>query len=375
MIFHSPWFLLGTLLALVYGGILLLGGLRARKARLRFGDSARMDALVTHDGSKRRAYKGVFMVTAVALAFVAAARPQYGKEKRLVPATKVDIVIALDFSKSMYARDVEPSRIARAKVEVAELVQALPGARFGAVAFAGEPMGFPMTADGSAVAQFFRGLEPNDMPVGGTALARALEHARDLLKRDPKSKDHERFVILVTDGEDLEGSPLRAARALGEDGTTLYVVQIGGRTPERIPEIGPSGEMLGWRKNDAGEYLTTELTGKGEAQLEGLSKATKGGKLVRASAGKTGIEELAEDLTTAMKSGEYAEHYEDVYADVYEWPLGLAILLLLIEAFITDAPRSSFKRRVPPPPGRARRLPFLPRNPPPSTASPGGPNA
>ena len=110
-----------------------------------------------------------------------------------------------------------PSRIARAKAEVARLIHELAGARFGAVAFAGEPMGFPLTADGAAIAQFFRQLEPNDMPVGGTAIARALERARELLARDPKSNEHSRVILLVTDGEDLEGDPV-ARRAGGGPG-------------------------------------------------------------------------------------------------------------------------------------------------------------
>ena len=78
----------------------------------------------------------------------------------------------------------------RAKSEVARLIGELPGARFGAVAFAGEPMSFPLTSDGGAIAQFFRQLTPNDMPVGGTAIARALEAGRALLERDPQSKKH-----------------------------------------------------------------------------------------------------------------------------------------------------------------------------------------
>ena len=356
MIFAAPWFLLGSAVALLFGLILFVGALRAAAEKRTFGDEARIGALMTFDAGSRRATKGIFIVAATVFAFVAAARPQYGKEKQLVPATKVDVVIVLDFSKSMYATDIAPNRIGRAKAEVAELVEALPGARFGAVAFAGEPMGFPMTEDGAAVAQFFRGLEPNDMPVGGTAIGRALEHARELLRRDPKAKDHKRFVVLITDGEDLEGSPVRVAKSLGEDGTTIDVVQIGGLTPERIPNVLPDGSVKGWRTTEDGKYMTTELTERGQAQLKSIAAATHGGKLVRSQEGKTGISEITGDLRDAMQSGEYAEHYEDVYADVYEWPLGFAILLLFLETLLTDAPRIRFFRRTPP--VGKRPLPF-----------------
>lgn len=355
MIFATPLWLLGTAIAAVVGLLLVWGGIKARRDAQRFGDLPRVRALTTHDPAKRRAWKGVLLVLATALAFVAAARPQYGKGTRLVPATNVDVVVVLDYSKSMYARDVEPSRIFRAKLEVARLIKDLEGARFGAVAFAGDAMTFPLTADGAAIAQFLRQLDPNDMPVGGTAIARALDSARALLERDPKSQDHKRIILLITDGEDLEGVPVAVAQSIGAAGTTVHVVQIGGRTPEPIPEISEDGRIVGWRKDRQGQPLTTALTVEGEAQLASIAQATPGGRVIRAEKGSTGIEEIAAELRRQMTS-EYAERVETVYADVYFYPLGLAILLLLAEVFLSDAPRRSFTPRRPPP-GRKRELP------------------
>jgi Ca-activated chloride channel family protein len=345
--FAAPWFLLGTGLALGVGVLLVLGGMATARSMARFGDAARIRALTTFDPEKRRAWKGVLLVLAVALAFVAGARPQYGKGTRLIPATNVDVVIVLDYSKSMYARDVEPSRIFRAKVEVARLVRDLEGARFAAVAFAGEPMGFPLSADGAAIAQFLRQLDPNDMPVGGTAIARALEQARDLLRRDPKSQEHKRIILLITDGEDLEGDPVSTAKSIGAEGTTVHVVQIGGRTPERIPEIGPDGKIAGFRSDRSGKPLTTALTVEGEKQLAEIAAAANG-KLIRAEKGSTGIDQIASELKKQMKS-ELGEKVETVYADIYFYPLGLAILLLIAEVFVGESPLRVFVRRAPPP--------------------------
>jgi Ca-activated chloride channel family protein len=344
--FAAPWFLLGTVLALAVGGLLVLGGLALRRAVARFGDPARVRALVTADPAKRRAWKGVLLVAAVALSFVAAAQPQYGKGTRLIPATNVDVVIVLDYSKSMYARDVEPSRIFRAKVEVARLVRDLEGARFAAVAFAGEPMGFPLTPDGAAIAQFLRQLDPNDMPVGGTAIARALERARELLQRDPKATEHKRVILLITDGEDLEGDPVATAQSIGAQGTTIHVVQIGGRTPERIPEVGTDGKIAGWRTDHAGKPLTTALTMDGEKQLASVAEAGHG-TLVRAEKGTTGIDRIAAELKKQMRS-ELGEKVETVYADVYFYPLGLAIALLVAEVFVGEAKKRVLLRRTPP---------------------------
>ena len=343
----QPWWLAGAGVAVLVGLVLLWSGLRARRAVERVGDAARVRSLLTSDPSLRRAFKGVFLVLATTFAFIAAARPQYGKGTRLIPATNVDVIVVLDYSKSMYARDVEPSRIFRAKVEVARLVKELEGARFGAVAFAGEPMGFPLTADGAAIAQFLRQLAPNDMPVGGTAIARALEQGRDLLRRDPKSKDHKRMILLVTDGEDLEGDPVSVAKSAGAEGTTVHVVQIGGRTPERIPEIAEDGRITGWRMDRFGRPLTTALTAEGEAQLAAIAAATPGGQLIRADKGTTGISTITSELKRQMKS-DYAEKVETVYADVYFIPLALAIFFLLLEAAIADAPFRVVLRPTPP---------------------------
>ncbi|MDP8999825.1 MAG: VWA domain-containing protein, partial [Myxococcota bacterium] len=249
-----------ALALLAYAGALVWAAVRHARAARTFGEAALLSGLVTYDSSARRAIKSVLLVVAMLLAFVALARPQFGSGTKIVPATNLDVVVVLDYSKSMYARDIVPSRIARAKAEVARLIQDLPGARFGAVAFAGEPMSFPLTSDGAAIAQFFRQLEPNDMPVGGTATARALERGRELFARDPKSKDHVRVMVLVTDGEDLEGDPVNVAESCQQEGTRIDVVQIGGRAPEVIPDVGADGKSSGARRDDEGKPLTTQLS-------------------------------------------------------------------------------------------------------------------
>jgi Ca-activated chloride channel homolog len=320
-----------------YAVAIVWASLRQARAARSFGDPSVIASLVTHDAKARRALKSVLLVVAMLFAFLALARPEFGSGTKLIPATNLDVVIVLDYSKSMYARDVVPSRIARAKAEVARLIQDLGGARFGAVAFAGEPMSFPLTSDGAAIAQFFRQLDPNDMPVGGTATARALEAGREVFARDPKSKDHMRVMVLVTDGEDLEGDPVSVADSCAQEGTRIDVVQIGGRAPEVIPDVGPDGKMRGLRREEDGKPLTTQLSAEGEAQLARVAQAT-GGTIVRAEHGETGIDQVARGLRRMMRE-ELSEKVETVYAEEYAWPLGIAVILLLVDAFIGEAPR------------------------------------
>ncbi|MBI5537473.1 MAG: VWA domain-containing protein [Deltaproteobacteria bacterium] len=336
---HPLWFF-GALSALLVAILLIAGGLALVKSIKKFGDAPRVGELLTSRGSGRRAAKGVMIVLATIFAFVALTRPQHGRGTRLIPATNLDVVIVLDYSKSMYARDVAPSRIARAKAEVARLIRGLPGARFAAVAFAGEPIGFPLTSDGAAIAQFLRQMEPNDMPIGGTAIARALERARELLQSDPRSKDHRRVIVLITDGEDLEGDPVGTAKSIGQGGTTIDVVQIGGRTPERIPEVDGTGRVMGFRNDDNGQPLMTSLTSEGEGQLVSIAQAANG-HVVRSERGATGIDVIARELGQMMHS-ELAEKVETVYADVYQYPLGAALILLLVETFLGQSRARKF---------------------------------
>jgi Ca-activated chloride channel family protein len=345
--FAHPFWLFGVLLALALGGLLVLGALSGVRARRRFGSDVLVEGLLTARVGARRAIKGALSVLGLASCFVALAQPQYGWGTRRIPATNLDVIIALDYSKSMFARDVAPNRIERAKSEVAQLIGELSGARFGAVAFAGEPLSFPLTSDGGAIAQFFRQLTPHDMPVGGTAIARALEAGRSLLERDPQSAKHRRVMLLVTDGEDLEGDPEQTARSAKEAGISIYVVQIGGRTPEPIPDIDEQGVNRGLRRNERGELMTTSLSAEGERQLTSIAELT-GGSVVRSEGGNTGIEEVTRRLR-AMMTEELSERVETVYADVYAYPLGVALLCIALEAFLPEVRRRRSRKASPHP--------------------------
>lgn len=339
---HPEW-LLGLLLAAVVAAALIWGGVQLLRSLKRFGDREPVEGLLTHRTGQRRAFKGVLLVLAVVFGFFALAGPQYGRGTRLIPATNLDVVLVLDYSKSMYARDVSPSRIERAKVEIARLIRELGGARFGAVAFAGEPLSFPLTSDGGAIAQFLRQMEPNEMPVGGTAIARALEAARGLFARDPASQRHQKVILLVTDGEDLQGDPVAVAKAAAGDHIVVHVVQIGGRTPEPIPSVNDDGTFGSPRRDDDGHLLTTQLTAEGEKQLGDIAKAANG-FVVQAAQGETGLAEVTRAMKQLMTE-ELSERVETVYADIFHYPLLVCLFLLLIDSLINEAPRTKRKRK------------------------------
>lgn len=328
-------------------GIVLLVAVRMRRsAALRFGTEVQLARLVVGRSSGLRASRAVVLLLGIAALVLALARPQYGSRTRMLRKRGVDVVVALDFSKSMLARDVRPSRIDRAKAEVTAFLDELGGDRVGLVAFAGETMEFPMTVDYAASALFFRDLGPYDMPVGGTAIGRALTAAQRLLERasrglaqgDAKAEggnQRARIVILLTDGEDHEGEPVAAAEELAKLGARVYVVGIGTRAGEPIPTYADDGTWTGYLRDEKGQPVLTALTADNEAQLKKLA-AVGGGKYFAAGRGSVGMEQIRAEMRR-MKQTELAARKITVHEERYAPILLLAFLLIVLEALLPEA--------------------------------------
>jgi Ca-activated chloride channel family protein len=288
----------------------------------------------------------VVLLLGIACTIVALARPQYGSRTRMLRKRGIDVVLALDFSKSMLARDVRPSRIDRAKAEVTAFLNELSGDRVGIVAFAGETMEFPMTVDYGAAALFFRELGPYDMPVGGTAIGRALTSAKRLLERSSRSDNKEeesqrsRVVILLTDGEDHEGDPIAAANELAQIGARVYVVGIGTRTGEPIPTYADDGTWTGYMRDEKGNSVLTSLSADNEAQLKKIAQASSG-KYFAAGRGSVGMDQIRGEMRR-MKQSEMKARKITVHEERYAPVLLLAFLLILAEALL---PEAMFTRR------------------------------
>lgn len=333
-----------------------------RRATARFGNPAVARSLRAGYSGPWRATRAVLFITALTLVFITLAGPQYGSRTRILRRRGIDVVVALDFSKSMLARDVRPSRIERAKAELTRLIAEMEGDRIGVVAFAGEAMEFPMTTDHRALSLFFRDLGPYDMPVGGTAIARALISAKQLLSRaDPQSENapeglrRSRVVILMTDGEDHEGDPVEAARELADAGIRVFAVGIGSRTGEPIPTYAPDGTWTGYLRDEQGEVVTTALTEENERQLREVAETT-GGRYFRAPRGQVGVDQIRAELRQ-MEQHDNEARQVTVHEARYALVLLPAFLLLLLEALLPEAWIGRRKRTPPAAPTRRRKAP------------------
>jgi Ca-activated chloride channel homolog len=342
--FEHPRLLFLLPVALLLLALQILGDMRRRRASAGLGQTRMIDALVTFDAGPRRAVKGALRVLAVLLVIVAVARPRYGRGTKVIPAADVTAMVVLDLSKSMYAQDILPSRIDRARSDVLRMIKTLPRVRWGAVAFAGEAIAFPPTSDAPEAVAFIGAHDPAEMP-GGTAIARALEMARRQLnpqEGQPRVETRRKTVIvLVTDGEDLEGDPVAVARQAFNEGIKIHVVAVGSRAPQPIPDIDPAtGKSKGYIHDEDGSLVTTELSPQAEDQLKSIAIETKG-KFVHAEDGSTGIATIEAELKS-MIAAEGTERVETLFADVFAIPLGLALALLVLDTLLGEAP---LKRR------------------------------
>jgi Ca-activated chloride channel homolog len=294
---------------------------------------ARMAASVS---VPRKVMRAIYLTVAVALMALALARPQAGGRARLDAQRGLDIVVALDFSKSMLARDIYPSRLERAKRELERLIDRLAGDRIGLVAFAGETMTYPPTTDYAAVKLFWRDMTPADMPVGGTAVGRAINASLELLKRLRMRGGETRaqVILLLTDGEDNESEPLAAAEEAAKLGVKIFAVGVGSRSGELLPQLNEAGEVIGYMKDQDGKYITSRLA---EEMLSKIAAST-GGEYLRADAKRFGVE-VIEAALAGLKRTENEARLVKQYDEVYEFLLLPAFLLLVGEACVNERRR------------------------------------
>jgi Ca-activated chloride channel family protein len=347
MSFRDGGFLWLLLLVPLLAAVALLAWRLRLRATRRFGAEATVLGLTVGRSARFRAGRAALFITGVALLVVALAGPQYGSRTRVLRKRGVDVVVALDFSKSMLARDVGPNRIERAKAELGRLLEEMAGDRVGLVAFAGETMEFPMTTDYAALHLFLRDLGPYDMPVGGTAIGRALTASGRVLERARQGRasteDSElaeavqpaQVVILLTDGEDHEGDPEAAAAALAEQGVKVFVVGIGSRAGEPVPTYSPDGTWTGYMRDQDGNVVTTRLTEENEGVLRRVAEST-GGRYFRAKRGSVGMEQIRREMRN-MRQAEHQARRVTVHENRYVLALLPAFLLLMLEALLPEA--------------------------------------
>lgn len=279
----------------------------------------------------RRVFRFVLLCLAVLCLVVAAARPSWGVQIQELNGQGRDLLFVFDVSRSMLAKDVQPSRLAHAKWLVKELVKLNPGDRFGLIAFAGK--GFlecPLTTDRTSFELSLDELSTDSIPLGGTNIQEALAAALQAFKAAETSH---RAVILVTDGDELEGNSGKAVDEIVARKIPLFIAGIGDPSQPSIIQV-PDGRGGVKTLTDAnGNVVNSPLN---EKQLGELAKRT-GGIYVRSTAGDPGVAAL-EKRIRALAPHEYETVKTTKPIDRFGYPLAAAFVLLLLRFMVGERP-------------------------------------
>ncbi|RJQ66384.1 MAG: VWA domain-containing protein [Desulfobacteraceae bacterium] len=312
------------LLVLAY----LYGRRKRRRVLREFADERALGLLVPPSLTARRRLRSLLVLAAALLLVIAMAGPQYGFEWREIERRGVDLVVALDCSRSMLAEDIAPNRLARAKHEIIDLLGMLQGDRVALVAFSGSAfLQCPLTLDYAAFDLFLNVLTPDYLPLGGTDLIAAVQTA--ITAFDPRS-GADKAIILITDGEHTgRGDPQEAAEAARTAGIKIFSVGVG--SAEGVPVPSAQG---GFKKDRGGQIV---LTRTDEALLTRMAMAT-GGTYVRSVAGDMDLDVIYRDrIRGGMEQATLESGRRQVWADHYQWPLLLALVLLMTALVVPEA--------------------------------------
>jgi Ca-activated chloride channel homolog len=333
MSFAAPHFL-WLLLVLPPGLVVFFWwAMRKRQALIAQFIAARLlSGLIAGVSPQRQRFRFACIIAAVSLVIVALARPQWGFTWQEVKQQGVDIVLAIDTSKSMLAQDIAPNRLARAKLAALDLMHLAKSDRLGLVAFAGNAfLQCPLTIDDAAFSQSVDSLDVNTIPQGGTALAEAIETALTAYKEGENHK----VLVLMTDGEDHDSNAVEAAKKAHEAGLRIYTIGIG-TTEGELLRVSDGKGNTDYIRDEQGNVVKSHLN---EELLREIATETGGFYLpLRGAKTMEMLYEHDQGLAKLPKS-EHQDKLVKQYHERFQWPLGVAVLLLIIEMLFPERKR------------------------------------
>ena len=305
---------------------------RRRNALAQLIDPAMLPVLAPAWNPARAKSRLALRILALAMLVLALARPQWGFHWEDVRRKGLDLMVVLDTSRSMMASDIKPSRLQQAKWGIRDLLRNLHGDRVGLVPFAGSSLlQCPLTIDYAAFTMTLDDIYSGIIPRGGTAIEQAL---RTAIAGFPASSAADRVILLITDGEDHEGDPLKLLPELKEKNIRVYTIGIGTLAGEMVPAGDGQGAYF---KDRQGQIVKTVLH---EDVLQKLALDT-GGTYVRSAPGDTGLERVFNESINNLKRSEQETRTAKIFEERFVWPVAAAFLLLAWEALLGDRRKSN----------------------------------
>ena len=288
-----------------------------------------LERLAPEHSKVRPVVKFILLFVAIALLFVALANPKIGTQLGTVKREGVDIVFAIDVSKSMLAEDIAPNRIEKAKRIVSETLNQLTGDRIGMITYAATAFPqLPITTDYGAAKMFLRGVNTDMMSSQGTAINEAVKLATTFYDQQGVTS---KVLVLLSDGEDHSEAGIETAVSLAEE-ASVYIVSIALGTPEGapIPE-NTGGRGTTFKKDNEGNVVISK---RNDAFLKLLAEETNG-TFIESTDTELAIAELKSFLDQLDKTAFETQTYS-AYKDQFQWFVGIALLLLFVDTAILE---------------------------------------
>jgi len=316
---HLAWLLLLLPLLAVF---FRLAASRRRKAEEAFADRPLWSRLSRGVSPAKRRLRPVLLIAAAAFLIGAILDPRFGYHWEDVRRSGTDLIVAIDTSKSMLATDVKPNRLERAKRETEDLLQLVRGDRVGLIAFSGAAFSVcPLTLDYGVVRMLLDDISADTVPRGGTNLAEAIDEAVRAFRSGPERK---KALLLITDGESLEGDYEAAAERAKEAGVKIFAIGVGSESPIEIATPGGTAYL----KDREGNIVVSKLN---ETALQKVALLS-GGAYHRATPEGLELTLIYNDRIATMDKTEMEATRRKVFEPRFQWPLGLALLLFFIES-------------------------------------------
>ena len=341
--YHPLWLLF---LIPLWAALLVWAFYRRRSALNAFVSPKLLDRIASSLSWTRLRWKSILWVTAWLLLVLGASDPQVGTRLEEVKREGIDIVIALDVSNSMLCEDLSPSRIENAKHEIQTFIDGLSGDRVGLVAFAGSAINHcPLTTDYGAAKLLTRVMDVDLVAEQGTALADALEASKQCFNDEDSGS---RVIVVISDGEDHEEQAVEVARQAAQSGIRIYTIGMGTPQGAPIPVMNAKGRTQDFKRDKSGGIVVTRLN---EVLLRQVAEAGNG-EYYRASQSGQELEAIWADIAQ-MEKRELGKKQYTAFEDRFQYFVLPALLLLLIEFFLSER-KGSWKDRLLPLPIRRK---------------------
>ncbi|WP_372935509.1 VWA domain-containing protein [Seonamhaeicola sp.] len=306
------------------------------KTQRKFADKA----LLKRISPNTSLFKSVLKIIVLSLAFLcltlALVNPKIGTKLETVKREGVDIVFAVDVSKSMLAEDVAPNRLEKSKQLVTQIINNLASDRVGIIAYAGKAFPqLPITTDYASAKMFLQGMNTNMLSSQGTAINEAIKLASSYFDDEQQTN---RVLIIISDGEDHSEEAAAVAEQASEEGIRIFTIGVGDVKGGPIP-IKRNGVVLNYKKDSQGETVITRLN---EETLKAIAEEANGA-YINGKNTKNVVEHIKEILTKMDKTEFEAKQFSD-FKDQFQWFLGFGIFFLLLDVFLLERKTAWLKK-------------------------------